>query len=275
MHFDVQCHAYQFYNFLKRRQASYFYNSPSVMPSPIPTLRHSIGEIVIPGDFLGQAMTRSATDQQRVRVIPGPGTYSRGGKIFAAVVGTLNIESIEESPESSDSQCVKVYLQPEVGSEAAQQILLTGQIVLARVTRITTQQVLLDVFANPFGMLQNDRPEACIRREDVRSGVDPESSSSDLSKSFRPGDWVIARILSLGDTRRYLLSTAEPALGVLQAISSVSGKPMIPISYKEMECPETRVKEPRKCARPQNVSSDVITKLLQDENKLSVSDATK
>jgi exosome complex component CSL4 len=244
------------------------------MPPLITTLRHSIGEIVIPGDFLGQAMIRSGTDNKRVRVIPGPGTYSRGGKIFASVVGTLNIESIEESPDSSDSQCVcvKVFLQPEVGPEAAQQILRTGQIVLARVTRITTQQVLLNVFANPFGMLQNDRPEACIRREDVRSGVDPESSTTDLSKSFRPGDWVIARLISLGDARRYFLSTAEPALGVIQAVSSVSGKTMMPISYKEMECPETGAKEPRKCARPQNVSSDVIKKLLREENNLSVSD---
>lgn len=49
----------------------------------------------------------------------------------------------------------------------------------------------------------------------------------------------------------YHLSTAENELGVV--IASAEGSPqgvgMIPISWSEMQCPKTLVKEPRKVAR--------------------------
>lgn len=35
-----------------------------------------------------------------------------------------------------------------------------------------------------------------------------------MYKSFRPGDIVRARVISLGDARQYYLSTAENELGV-------------------------------------------------------------
>ena len=50
--------------------------------------------------------------------------------------------------------------------------------------------------------------------------------------------------------KQYFLSTAETYLGVIHAKSSISGQSMIPMSYKEMECPETGMKELRKCAKP-------------------------
>jgi exosome complex component CSL4 len=46
------------------------------------------------------------------------------------------------------------------------------------------------------------------------------------------------------------LSTAENELGVIKAVSASSGEVMIPISWKEMQCPKTKVKEARKCAKP-------------------------
>lgn len=49
----------------------------------------------------------------------------------------------------------------------------------------------------------------------------------------------------------YHLSTAENELGV--AIATAEGSPqgvsMVPISWSEMQCPKTLVKEPRKVAR--------------------------
>jgi exosome complex component CSL4 len=49
------------------------------------------------------------------------------------------------------------------------------------------------------------------------------------------------------------LTTAENELGVIRAICSSSGKIMAPISWKEMECPETKVRERRKCAKPKDI----------------------
>ena len=53
-----------------------------------------------------------------------------------------------------------------------------------------------------------------IRREDVRQ---TEKDRVELSKCFRPGDIVLARIISLGDSNNYLLSTAGDELGMLSS----------------------------------------------------------
>mmetsp|Transcript_14533 Transcript_14533/g.21478 ORF Transcript_14533/g.21478 Transcript_14533/m.21478 type:complete len:136 (+) Transcript_14533:816-1223(+) len=86
-----------------------------------------------------------------------------------------------------------------------------------------------------------------IRREDVKSNASEDVSMYDC---FRPGDIILARVLSLGDARRYFLSTAEVELGVMKAVCRSSGMVMEPISFKEMQCPESKVKEFRKCAGP-------------------------
>jgi exosome complex component CSL4 len=39
----------------------------------------------------------------------------------------------------------------------------------------------------------------------------------EIVKSFTPGDIVRAKVISLGDARSYLLSTAEDELGVIMA----------------------------------------------------------
>ncbi|XP_022106158.1 exosome complex component CSL4-like isoform X2 [Acanthaster planci] len=86
-----------------------------------------------------------------------------------------------------------------------------------------------------------------IRREDIRA---TEKDKVEVYKSFRPGDVVLARILSLGDAQWYLLSTAENELGVVLA-QSEAGVNMVPISWSEMVCPKTHCKEFRKVARVQ------------------------
>lgn len=50
----------------------------------------------------------------------------------------------------------------------------------------------------------------------------------------------------------YQLSTAENELGVVVAIAAESGPhgvPMVPVSWTEMQCPQTLAKEPRKVAK--------------------------
>ncbi|KAM6185889.1 exosome complex component CSL4 isoform 4-T4 [Rhynchocyon petersi] len=73
----------------------------------------------------------------------------------------------------------------------------------------------------------------------------------EIYKSFRPGDIVLAKVISLGDAQsNYLLTTAENELGVVVAHSE-SGVQMVPISWCEMQCPQTHTKEFRKVARVQ------------------------
>jgi exosome complex component CSL4 len=56
--------------------------------------------------------------------------------------------------------------------------------------------------------------------------------------------------ISLGDARSYFITTARNDLGVVFAVSE-AGKTMVPVSWKEMRCPETGHVEKRKCAKPE------------------------
>ena len=76
-----------------------------------------------------------------------------------------------------------------------------------------------------------------------------EKDRVEMYNCFRPGDIVLARVISLGDpTAGYLLTTAENSLGVVIAKSEV-GSVMVPVSWTEMQCPKTYNKEQRKIAK--------------------------
>eukprot|EP00069_Balaena_mysticetus_P018498 bmy_11419T0 len=111
-----------------------------------------------------------------------------------------------------------------------------GALPVISVMRETESQLLPDVGA------------IVTCKEDVRA---TEKDKVEIYKSFRPGDIVLAKVISLGDAQsNYLLTTAENELGVVVAHSE-SGVQMVPISWCEMQCPKTHTKEFRKVARVQ------------------------
>jgi exosome complex component CSL4 len=90
---------------------------------------------------------------------------------------------------------------------------------------------------------------ATLRTNEIR----PNSSLEvEISDCIRPLDIVLARIHALGE-KDYILSTVEAELGVIKAVCESSGKEMKAISWKEMECVETGVREGRKVAKPKVV----------------------
>lgn len=85
-----------------------------------------------------------------------------------------------------------------------------------------------------------------LRQQDLR----PKSSLEiRIDDCYQSGDVILARILANGE-RDYILSTAEAELGVIQAVCEKSGYRMQPVSWKEMRCPISLVKEGRKVAKP-------------------------
>ena len=87
--------------------------------------------------------------------------------------------------------------------------------------------------------------KGAIRLQDVRA---TEIDSVVLYDCFRPGDVVVAEVLSLGDARSYHLSTARNELGVVHA-RAVGGGPMLPASWTTMVDPTTGAVEKRKVAK--------------------------
>lgn len=57
--------------------------------------------------------------------------------------------------------------------------------------------------------------QGVIHREDAMYGIKDEDKLSDL---FSPGDTIYGRILSLGSTGPVIVSTADPAHGVILAV---------------------------------------------------------
>lgn len=229
--------------------------APAVQP---PVLRFKEGAIVVPGDRLGTVR----------QVCSGDGTYVRGGHVYASRVGTLAVTAEEggeggegsasdgplPSPPPPPFSCVVRATRRQCGEGRAEeprlpataQVLRIGQLVVGKVLRITPQNAVVEIrAAEHVGPLQTPH-EGAIRMEDVRTGATEQIALGDC---FRPGDLVVCRVTSLGDSRRYFLSTAETELGVVRA-TTVKGVAMIPISWKEMECPVTGIKELRKCAKP-------------------------
>jgi exosome complex RNA-binding protein Csl4 len=250
-----------------------------------------------------------------IQYIAGEGTYIRNGCLFASIVGQVNVSPITIPPsETKESTTMSdacntptqlnqlhaiVSISPKDGFfRAMQQVIREGQIVLGRVVRVGTiqQQVFVDIVANPYGILDSTA-FGTIRRDDVTklisttiatkqpvsndatlSHPQPSLALLQLTQSFRPGDWIVAKVLSLGDDhQRYYLSTAESTLGVIYATCSISGQMMVPISHQEMECPITGIIETRKCARPpiKLISSATIpspiTNFISEITRISVS----
>ena len=205
----------------------------TIMPVQ-PNLRYGIGSTVAPGDRICSARKCGA----------GDGTYIRGGNIHASAVGKLNLV-----PSGGDAFVVTVTLEGDK-QYASSQVLSVGQVVLGRVVRVILQQAFVEIVSADVTGPLKERHSGSIRKEDVRAGATEEV---EIYASFRPGDIVLCRIISLGDSRRYFLTTGEAELGVIRATCSSCRENMAPLSWKEMECPSCKQKELRKCAKPRDL----------------------
>lgn len=191
------------------------------------------GDTVTPGTRIGH------TDTQ----LGGKGTYVRENRIYSSVVGTINMTPLENTIDNKGEakELIEVILPNAKQETLVPQI---GNMVLARVVKTTTQFAKLEIMCVEGKTLETEFP-GMIRQQDVRA---TEVDKVVIYESFRPGDIVRAQVISLGDSRSYYLCTARNELGVVFA-TSMAGAPMIPISWKEMQCTKTNIREPRKVAK--------------------------
>lgn len=184
--------------------------------------------LVVPGDRLDSGSS--------AHVSGGRGTYSTQDGVFASVVGRVVTSDEGKRVEVVSSCSEKSEVLPSVGSQ-----------VTGRVTKVTTKLceiAILVVGEQPVRGTNSFK--GILRKENVRAF---EVDQIDIFDCFRFGDIVVANVAALGGARSYELTTAENHLGVLHAICSTSGKPMLPASWVTMRCPVTGVIEKRKVAK--------------------------
>ncbi|KAE9038527.1 hypothetical protein PR003_g6290 [Phytophthora rubi] len=151
----------------------------------------SAGDVAVPGQRLAAADGK---------LKPGSGAYVRDGAIFASICGQWRI-----------SQDV-VEVSRAGKTVASAKVLRLGDVVLCRVAKITSRQVMVDILCVGETVLKEAFP-GTIRLEDVRNH---DIDKLVMEEVFSPGNLVKAAVLSFGDTRSYFLSTAKPGLGVVR-----------------------------------------------------------
>ncbi|XP_065183927.1 exosome complex component CSL4-like isoform X1 [Sycon ciliatum] len=197
-------------------------------------------EVVIPGERLGASCEYSS----------GFGTYVRHGYVYASMAGFRSVV------DTKNGQEISVY------HDASRQrvVPVPGSLVTCRVTSTNPRHCKVSILRVGETSLKESF-RGLIRKEDVRA---VEKDKVEIYKCFRPGDIVLAKVNSLGDVQSYLLTTAETTLGVIYAVSEV-GVPMTAVSWAEMQCPKSKVKQFRKVAKVDIRQVPVIVADLRDD----------
>mmetsp|Transcript_22445 Transcript_22445/g.49052 ORF Transcript_22445/g.49052 Transcript_22445/m.49052 type:complete len:193 (-) Transcript_22445:40-618(-) len=175
----------------------------------------------------------------------GDGTYVERQFIYASTVGEKQVQDVDGAKVVVVVPAWKKHADvPDVGD------LVTGQVL-----RLQKDRVELSILTVNDRQL-NAEYRGVVRLQDIRQY---EVDKLDVLDCFRPGDIVAARVLSLGDVRNFLLSTAEDQLGVVKA-TSINRHPMSRVSWQLMQCTGTGYKERRKVAKPPGVGGPVRIK---------------
>jgi exosome complex component CSL4 len=152
-------------------------------------------EIVVPGQKLVQS------DKLRC----GLGTYVRDTYICASIAGVQVVKDGIVSVERTDK------------TNGTAQVLRLNDVVICRVTKITSKQAIVDIVCVNESALHEPFP-GTIRLEDVRTH---DIDKLVMDEVFSPGCLIKAVVLSYGDTRSYFLSTARENLGVVCVVPPV------------------------------------------------------
>ncbi|MCO5576561.1 hypothetical protein L7F22_030373 [Adiantum nelumboides] len=167
------------------------------------------------------------------------------------------VQNIEEMIEQSEDCMGRLVWSQDQFSTAEQiQYLVFLELMIQRgchgecggdcftVGKVMAKSALVDIVCVGSRAVK-EKFSGILRQQDVRA---TEIDKVEMYNCFRPGDIIKAEVLSLGDARSYVLTTAKNELGVVYA-TSVAGAKMVPVSWQEMMCPLTNQKEPRKVAK--------------------------
>ena len=126
----------------------------------------------------------------------GQGTYNQNGRFRASLLGSLSIT--ENSSEIQN----KGQIVPKISNT-----------VMCRIFKITYNTAQAHILSVENRVLQSSFL-GVIRLPDIRKH---EIEKIVVDECFQPGDIIKARVISLGDSKWFYLSTAETDLGVILA----------------------------------------------------------
>lgn len=240
--------------------------------------------MTLPGYVVPGQTIVAKNDNEFPRYASGCGTEISEQGISAMILGKLVVEKQKDGNKwriDIINEFSNPYAQipaPPTGNSVrgTSQLPQVGDVVYAKVLRLSQQQVNLDIiavenkgntakdngvgqFASSIGSVHpasgnGDRISelgegygAVIRIQDIRAS---ERDKIQLLNQFAPGDLVRASVLSLGDESNYYLSTIRNDLGVVFARDELTGAQLVPLDWQTMIDPTSGMTYPRKCANP-------------------------
>ncbi|PHJ23706.1 3 -5 exoribonuclease csl4 [Cystoisospora suis] len=183
------------------------------------------GNVRTPGERLGST----------AEYTPGSGTYVLKGVVYSSLVGLEQVDS-----KASPLPVISVISGKTASSPPA-----VGCFVLAQVTKISQKRVDCNILAVD-GLSLAEPFRGFIRSQDIR---ETEVDTVDVLECYSLGDVLRAKVISLGDGRSYVLSTASAELGVLFSQGKDGGQ-LQPVTCKLMRCDVTGRLQRKKVAAP-------------------------
>ncbi|MHA1649297.1 MAG: exosome complex RNA-binding protein Csl4 [Candidatus Helarchaeota archaeon] len=173
------------------------------------------GDLVLPGQKLGVIEM----------YVPGEGTYTKNGAIYASIIGEIEINDTEK----------KISVIPK-GSKPS--LPKKGDIVVGQISMVRKQMAIADI-TNKSGYNPTTDFEGMIHISQVS-----RSYLETLSDAFKVGDIIRAVVIN-DEIIPFFLNTAAPHLGVILAYCSECGS-VLQVVKRRLQCPVCNNIEKRK-----------------------------
>jgi exosome complex component CSL4 len=175
------------------------------------------GDLVVPGQKIGVIEM----------YVPGLGTYSENGIIYASIIGSIHIDQREK----------KVSV---LSKENKPKLPKIGDIVVGQVSMVRKQMAIADI-TNIRGFYPTTDFEGMIHISQVS-----KTYLESLSDAFKIGDLIRAVVID-DQTIPYFLNTADPEFGVILARCSECGT-ILKLVGRRLQCDWCGTIERRKIA---------------------------
>lgn len=185
----------------------------------------------VPGDRLCKADEKT---------LPATGTYKSEDYIYASQAGHLVINHA-----GKDIKLIGV----DGYYKTSRTLPSINDIVTCRVSSLQANLALCVIWCVNAHVLRQPF-NAMVRKDDVRHN---DKDTIDISRCCLPGDVILGKVIGVGDNGRYLISIADKEFGVVIATSE-AGETMVPVSWTEMMCPKTSIREERKVAKIKQIN---------------------
>lgn len=159
------------------------------------------GDLVLPGDYLGVIE----------EYMPGNGVKEENGELYAVIAGRVRI----------DPEKMEISVEPITDTPPLPRV---NDVVIGRVIEVKSQSVIVQLIK--IEGRENDREIATSKLAGIHVSQVKLGYVEDLSKEFKIGDIIRARVIS-NEKSPIQLSTKGPDLGVIYALCTRCRTPLV------------------------------------------------